>query len=96
MLFDLRRRNLREVTDVIFGHSISPNPEDTGWWWSAEVVLDPAEHAAHITAIFRHPEDLRSQYSRDQLEQGFWFLIPGASAGLNDLSVRVCPGLHHR
>jgi hypothetical protein len=85
MVFDLRGKNLAEVTDFIFGHPVSLDEGDTGWWWKAAVVFEPAEYVAHITAVFRNPQSLRSQYSRDQLEQGFWFLISGATGGLNDV-----------
>lgn len=82
---DLRGRDLDDVTDSIFGHPVSDDSTDTNWWWKTDIVFDPAEHVANLEAIFRHPEPLRSRYTSEQLEQGFWFLISGAPGGLEDV-----------
>jgi hypothetical protein len=86
MHWDLRGRTLDEVTDFVFAHPVPIDPDDeTGWWWKDEFTFDPAEHVAHMTAILRNADVLRRRYSREQLEQGFWLLISGVEAGLEDL-----------
>ena len=74
------------MAELIFGHPVRQNPAtDTGWWWDSDIVFDPAEHAANLAALFRDPSDLRSRFSSDQLEQGFWYLISGAPGCLENL-----------
>jgi hypothetical protein len=86
MHFDLRGRDLEEVTDFIFGHPVPDDAKtDSDWWWEAEIVFEPTEHTANLTAIFQGAERLQSRFRRDQLEQGFWFLISGASGALEDV-----------
>jgi hypothetical protein len=85
MQIDLRGRALIEVADFVFAHPVAAEPEDKSWWWKTDFVFDPIEQATHIAAIFRSAADLRERYSRDQLEQGFWFLISGVEGGLEDL-----------
>jgi hypothetical protein len=82
---DLRGRDLEGVTDFIFGHPVPEDPNSKEWYWDVDLTFDPREQVAHLTAIFRNAADLRSQYSPDQLEQGFWYLISGGDGGLSDL-----------
>jgi hypothetical protein len=85
MQFDLRGRNLEAVMDFIFDHPVPTIMSETGWWWESEVNLDPEEYAANLIAIFRTPAVLRSRYTREQLEQGFWMLISRAEPGLDPI-----------
>ena len=80
---DLRGRDAQGVPDGIFGQEIDSTP--TNWWWATEIVFEPVEHVANLTAIFRSADTLRSRYGREQLEQGFWFLISGAPGGLEEV-----------
>jgi hypothetical protein len=81
--FDLRGRTLAEVMDFIFAHPV-PTIQG-GWWWEVSVDIDPEEYAARLTDVFRRADVLRSRYSREQLEQGFWMLISGADSSLEEL-----------
>jgi len=85
MQFDLRGRNLEAVMDFIFDHPVPTIQNETGWWWESEVDVDPEEYAANLTAIFRTPAVLRSRYTRQQLEQGFWMLISVAEPSLTQV-----------
>lgn len=86
MQLDLRGLRVEEVADVIFGHEAPRDATgNTNWWWNSTIVFEPVEHIAHLTALFRQCDLLRARYTRDQLEQGFWFLISGAPGGLEDL-----------
>ena len=85
MDIDLRGSDVAGVTDFIFGQPVPQDPNSTGWYWDVDLTFDPREQVAHLTAIFRNAADLRSRYSPDQLEQGFWYLISGADGGLSDL-----------
>ncbi len=85
MRIDLRGRDLTRVADGIFNHAVSGGTAHMSWWWQSEIVFEPAEHVANLTSIFRNPQPLRSRYTRDQMEQGFWFLISGASGALEDV-----------
>ncbi len=82
MQFDLRGQNLEAVMDFIFGHPVPTIQGETGWWWESDVDVDLEEYAANLIAIFRTPAVLRSRYTREQLEQGFWTLISGAEPSL--------------
>lgn len=81
----LRGRDLESVTDFIFDHPVPEDPDAKGWYWNVDLTFDPREQVAHLTAIFRNASDLRSRYSPEQLEQGFWYLISGADGGICDL-----------
>jgi hypothetical protein len=85
MQFDLRGQNLEALMDFIFDHPVPTITSETGWWWESEVDIDPEEYAANLTAIFRAPAVLRSRYTREQLEQGFWMLISGAEPSLDPI-----------
>ena len=85
MDIDLRGRDLEGVTDFIFGQPVPEDPKSKEWYWDVDLTFDPREQVAHLTTIFRNAADLRSRYSPDQLEQGFWYLISGAHSGLCDL-----------
>ncbi len=82
---DLRGRDLESVTDFIFGHPVPEAPDAKGWYWEVDLTFDPREQVGHLTAIFRNAAVLRSRYSPEQLEQGFWYLISGADGGICDL-----------
>ncbi len=85
MQFDLRGKNLEATMDFVFDHPVPTITGESGWWWESEVDVDPEEYAANLTAIFRNPAVLRSRYTREQLEQGFWMLISRAETGLDPL-----------
>lgn len=85
MRVDLRGRDLERVTDGIFNHAISDEAAHNSWWWQSEIVFEPIEHVGNLTSIFRNPQPLRRRYTRDQMEQGFWFLISGATGALEDV-----------
>lgn len=86
MEVDFREQNVRGVAELIFDHPALENRvTESGWWWGSHIVFEPAEHAANLTSLFRDAEDLRSRFSSDQLEQGFWYLISGAPGGLEDV-----------
>jgi hypothetical protein len=82
---DLRGRDLKSVTDFIFGHPAPEDPKWKDWYWEVDLTFDPREQVEHLIAIFRNAADLRSRYSPGQLEQGFWYLISGADGGLCSL-----------
>jgi hypothetical protein len=82
---DLRGSDVAGVTDFIFGQPVPQDPNSTGWYWDVDLTFDPREQVAHLTAIFRNAADLRSRYSPDQLEQGFWYLGIGNSKALSAL-----------
>ncbi len=85
MEFDLRGRSLDDIKDFIFNHPVPTITDEAGWWWEAIVELDPVEYATRLIDIFRQPADLRTRYTREQLEQGFWMLISGADTSLGSL-----------
>ncbi len=67
----------------VFDHPVS----DPSWWWddhdeleavSAESTRDPARLLAFLTRLFREPGGLIERYSREQIDQGFMFLISSA------------------
>jgi hypothetical protein len=72
---DLRGRDLGRVTDAIFNHPVSTTAHETNWWWKADIVFEPIEHLANLTAIFRTSEAPRSSFTRDQLEQSRRFAL---------------------
>jgi hypothetical protein len=83
MPVDFRGRDLEHVANAIFSHPLEPGV--TNWWWAEELNFEPTEHTQNLAAIFRDPESLQARYSREQLEQGFWYLISGAPGSLEDL-----------
>lgn len=73
----------RPMTDVDWYHS----PRVPQWAPNAE----PLRRLEYLTRLFRHPHDLRSRLSVDQIGLGMWYLVD-SSAGdylnvLNDLGL---------
>ena len=85
MEFELRGRSLEEIQDFVFAHPVPTIQDEPGWWFEAVVEFEPEEYVTRLTEMFRDPAGLRTRYTREELEQGFWMLISGADTSLESL-----------
>lgn len=72
---DISKLKYEEWIDFVFNHPV----EETPWHFAAESAyetIDPAKVVAHLTRLFTNPAEILSRYTREQIDQGFWF-IPG-------------------
>src|SRR5690348_2207348 len=76
---DISHYSFDEFIVFLFDRDV---PADTKkrdpWYWHAEVVFDPQLVCGHYVRLFRQPSFLLEQFSKAQLEQGFW-AIPGVN-----------------
>ena len=82
LYYDLSNATLTEFVDFLFNHETIPEPEEgeegaERWYYHAEVVFEPATLIELYIRFFTAPADFCAQYTREQLEQGFW-MIPGS------------------
>ncbi len=77
-----KERNEIDITGVSFDGFVlfifdRPLPtEQAGkkhhWYYDIDVTFEPAEIAAHYIELFKNPQPLRSRFSPEELEEGFW------------------------
>ena len=68
--------SFEEFVAFLFDHEVVPIPRDgkgpEPWYWNAQVEFEPVRVACDYVRLFTDPEFLVTQYSLEQLEQGFW------------------------
>lgn len=86
MYYDLRTVSYGGFLDFIFDHPAAPQKArpavdadsgPDGCWYDEidlEIDFDPARNCEYLTLLFCDPLELRNRYSREQMEQGFWWM----------------------
>jgi hypothetical protein len=65
--------SFNEFVAFLFDHEISPEEQKVDpWYCCVEVEFDPRKICAFYAQMFREPEFLLADYSKAQLEEGFW------------------------
>jgi hypothetical protein len=72
---DLSEGSFEEFVSFLFARDVPKDPEDEPWYYHVEVVFDAERICSYYVRLFTAPEFLLSQFSRDQLEQGFWAIM---------------------
>jgi hypothetical protein len=73
---DLSNCSFDEFVSFLFAREAPTDPEaDDSWYYHVEVVFDPERICDHYVRLFTAPQFLLDQFSRDQLEQGFWAIL---------------------
>jgi hypothetical protein len=72
--YELRGISFENFVLFLFEREVSVESEEDAehWYYTAEIAFEPREVAAHYIRLFKQPEFLLSQFSRRQLEEGFW------------------------
>jgi hypothetical protein len=88
--FDIRGISFKEFVAFLFERGVAPESNENGekeyWYYSVEIAFEPREVAAHYVQLFSDPNFLLSQYSKAQLEEGFWVMqSPNLECGLQVL-----------
>lgn len=76
MCINLNEYSFSEWVKFVFDHSVS----EPAWYWDDEWDWedDPKLLLEYSIKLFRDPEFLLDEYSPEQIEQGFWFLLGSA------------------
>lgn len=74
--YEITNASFEEFVNFLFDQQVVPIPDDAKlpgpWYYNAEVTYDPIRVASQYIQLFTQPEFLLAQFSRAQLEQGFW------------------------
>jgi hypothetical protein len=77
--FDISEYSFEQFVSFIFAHEPSSDwNKQPPWYFSLEVIYDPQKVCAYYLQLFRQPSFLPEQYSKAQLEEGFWAIHGGA------------------
>ena len=76
MSIDLNKYSFDEWVKFVFDHPVS-EPE---WYWEQAWKWEGSPNllVKYATALFSNAGCLLQEYSPEQIEQGFWFLLGGA------------------
>jgi len=70
---DITQYSFEEFVAFLFARSVPPTIEKRDpWYWNVDVTFDPERVCQYYVRLFRSPHFLSEQYSKAQLEQGFW------------------------
>jgi hypothetical protein len=70
---DLTQSSFEDFIAFLFDRDLSLESEGRDYWyWHVEVEFDAKKIAAYYVQLFRQPEFLRAQFTKAQLEEGFW------------------------
>ena len=73
---DITGISYEEFIDFIFDRPVPTeeigSPDRHHWYYDIEVAYEPEEIAAHYIRLFNDPELVRTRFSPEQLEEGFW------------------------
>lgn len=86
--YDLGGISFENFVLFLFDREVSVESEEDAehWYYSAEIAFEPGEIAAHYVRLFEQPEFLLSQFSKRQLEEGFWAIqSPNLECGVSQL-----------
>lgn len=73
---DLTGCSFNDFVSFLFARDVPVDPEtDDSWSNHAEVVFDPELICDHYIRLFNSPKFLLKQFSKAQLEQGFWVIL---------------------
>lgn len=89
---DLSNTGFDKFVRFWFDRSIDPRgleprrDPDFAWYRNLEIRCEPLHYAESFIRLFSAPEFLLDQYSKDQLEEGFWAMVsPMVDGGLDAL-----------
>jgi hypothetical protein len=71
MIIDLNKYSFGQWVKFVFDHPVS----DPEWYWNEEWEGDHNLVLEYSIRLFRNPGFLLEDYSPEQIEQGFWFLM---------------------
>ena len=79
---DFRGCSFEHFVTYAFDRPVRRDPSDPHWWDDeavdeVELLVDRQLQFQHATALFRDPLVLHARFSREQIDQGFWFLAFG-------------------
>jgi hypothetical protein len=86
--YDIRGISFENFVLFLFDREASVESEENAehWYYSAEIVFEPGEIAAHYIRLFKEPEFLLTLFSKRQLEEGFWAIqSPNLECGVRQL-----------
>jgi hypothetical protein len=75
---DLSKYTFEEFVTFLFERDVQPRPIQPDpekwnpWHWHVEAIFDPTQICEYYIRLFRAPTFLLDQFSRAQLEEGFW------------------------
>ncbi|HVK54635.1 MAG TPA: hypothetical protein VM532_06365 [Burkholderiales bacterium] len=75
--YNITDASFEEFVAFLFNHEVIPVPkngkkEPEPWYWKAEVTFEPIRVSCDYVRLFTNPEFLLSNFSVEQLDQGFW------------------------
>ena len=79
--YDLRGISLDAFLDLNFEHPVAnKNINEKEWYWGqdARIDWDKAFVVGLYIELFSRADELMARYSKDKLEQGFWFMMSGS------------------
>jgi hypothetical protein len=84
MTINLNKYSFGEWVKFVFDHPVADDVQKA-WYWDDEWEWegDPTRVLEYSIRLFRDPEFLPNQYTPEQINQGFWFLL-GATNQLQD------------
>ena len=82
---DITNYSFDEFVSFVFSHDVAPEHETQWYWKMPDVVFAPQQICAYYMRLFREPEFLLEQFSRPQLEEGFWAIFGGPDWALQHL-----------
>lgn len=69
----LANPSFEAFVEFIFDHDVSPKPLGGDYWYSrVDVEFDAESIGAHYLRLFRHQEFLLAQFTKVQIDEGFW------------------------
>ena len=70
---DITQHSFEEFVAFLFDRSVSSKAEGQDpWYWNVDVTFDSDRIRGYYVRLFHGPKFLLEQFSKEQLEQGFW------------------------
>jgi hypothetical protein len=91
---DITQHSFDQFIDFMFDHEVARfhleaerTKDNEPWYWELiELTYDPRKVCGYYVRLFREPRFLLQQFSKPQLEQGFWAIQGGnLDCGLSNL-----------
>jgi hypothetical protein len=71
--YDITGLSFEEFVAFLFARSVPSQAEPRDpWYWNVDVAFDRERVCQYYVRLFRGPSFLLEQFSKEQLEQGFW------------------------
>ena len=88
MQYDITNASFEEFVNFLFDQEVIPDDDklQEPWYYHAEVTYDSVRVVTQYIQLFTQPAFLLTQFSRAQLEQGFWAIqSPNLECGVCEI-----------